>query len=457
MLGRGGFLMNKLLYGRELCQEEIPTFLWPNLSQYHQRQAGVKNKGKYICRRCNQQMTIFKEQICSCSQPCGYCTHCINLRKLKICTPLYSLPEKNDFKNDSQAQLLKWTGNLSAQQSQASLDIIKSIQDKKDRLLWAVAGAGKTEMLFLGIEHALKNGSRIAIVSPRVDVCLELYPRLDQAFPMVPKLLIYGKMKESYRYTPFVLATTHQLLRFKEAFDLIVIDEVDAFPFHNDQTLYFASKKALKKDGLTLYLTATPDQKMQTRVKNGDLAASILPARYHGHSLPVPKAQLARNWKETLLKHPKQSVVYKKLKHLIQLKRRFLVFLPNIQWMLRFEKQLRVLFSDVPFEAVHSTDPARESKVLKMREKSVQFLLTTSILERGVTFPDIDVLVVGAEDQIFTESALVQISGRVGRSPKFPTGEVIFYHNGWTKAMRQSIQQIKWMNMVARKRGLLNE
>ncbi|MFK4997169.1 hypothetical protein ACI2OX_04930 [Bacillus sp. N9] len=52
------------------------------------------------------------------------------------------------------------------------------------------------------------------------------------------------------------------------------------------------------------------------------------------------------------------------------------------------------------------------------------------MLERGVTFPNIDVAVIGAEDDIFTEAALVQISGRVGRSSEFPNGTITFFIMG---------------------------
>ncbi|MDG3045198.1 hypothetical protein OE903_19940 [Bacillus sp. B6(2022)] len=46
-------------------------------------------------------------------------------------------------------------------------------------------------------------------------------------------------------------------------------------------------------------------------------------------------------------------------------------------------------------------------------------MVTTTILERGVTIQDVQVGVLGAESPIFTESALVQISGRAGRHPDF--------------------------------------
>src|SRR5690606_22417394 len=83
--------------------------------------------------------------------------------------------------------------------------------------------------------------------------------------------------------------------------------------------------------------------------------------------------------------------------------------------------------------AVHSEDPERKEKVVKMRRNEISLLLTTTILERGVTFPNIDVAVIGAEDDIFTEAALVQIAGRVGRSVDFPTGNITFFHFGRSK------------------------
>ena len=99
------------------------------------------------------------------------------------------------------------------------------------------------------------------------------------------------------------------------------------------------------------------------------------------------------------------------------------------------EKLLPLLQNIHPkIEAVYSEDPQRKEKVLAMRQKEIPILLTTTILERGVTFPKLDVAVFGAEDRIFTESALVQIAGRVGRSSDYPSGDITFFHYGKTTA-----------------------
>jgi competence protein ComFA len=58
--------------------------------------------------------------------------------------------------------------------------------------------------------------------------------------------------------------------------------------------------------------------------------------------------------------------------------------------------------------------------------------------------------VLGSEDDIFTESALVQISGRVGRNAAFPTGEITFFHYGKTQAMLDAKRHIEQMNEEAK-------
>ncbi|WP_374955073.1 DEAD/DEAH box helicase family protein [Paenibacillus sp. PCH8] len=59
-------------------------------------------------------------------------------------------------------------------------------------LLWAVTGAGKTEMIFPLLQHTLDRGGRALVATPRRDVVLELAPRLAKAFPGTPIATLYG-------------------------------------------------------------------------------------------------------------------------------------------------------------------------------------------------------------------------------------------------------------------------
>ena len=84
--------------------------------------------------------------------------------------------------------------------------------------------------------------------------------------------------------------------------------------------------------------------------------------------------------------------------------------------------------------------------VEKFRRQELSILVTTTILERGVTFPCVDVFVLLSNHRLYTKSTLVQISGRVGRAAERPTGELLFLHDGSTKEMRKAIAEIKAMN-----------
>ncbi|WP_208560818.1 DEAD/DEAH box helicase [Marinilactibacillus kalidii] len=448
--------MSEELIGREVMFSECKNVKADELKKddIYKSTGFYQEKGVERCRRCNTAIVEIEHNECTCGQPCTYCTNCLQMGKVSRCTTFYHISEKNDFQKSIRPHL-KWEGTLSDQQKQASEDILRSIKNNEHCLLWAVAGAGKTEMLFPGIEHALKEKKRVGIASPRVDVCLELAPRIQQAFPSISVSVLYGASEEAYRYTQIVVATTHQLYRFKEAFDLLVIDEIDAFPFRLDKSLHFAVEKARKKGSSLIFLTATPDRADQKKIQQGKINACILPARYHGYPLPVPRMVRERNWKKSLLKRVEVTKVYGEMKKRLEQKRRFMVFLPNINWMTRFSQVLANRFPTKRFESVHSQDDQRKEKVQMMREKKLDFILTTTILERGVTFEAIDVFVVGADDRTFTESALVQIAGRVGRSPKYPTGDVFYFHDGSTKPIKRAIKQIKTMNKMANQRGLL--
>ena len=95
-------------------------------------------------------------------------------------------------------------------------------------------------------------------------------------------------------------------------------------------------------------------------------------------------------------------------------------------------------------ETVYSGDGERYSKVERMREGEIKILLTTTILERGVTFKDLDVIVVHTE--YFPADTLIQICGRVGRKPQDPMGNVHFIKLYNTHHIQKTVRTIKAFN-----------
>ncbi|MGD7052998.1 DEAD/DEAH box helicase [Sutcliffiella horikoshii] len=316
----------------------------------------------------------------------------------------------------------------------------------------AVCGAGKTEVLFKGIETALSKGARVCIATPRTDVVLELSPRIKQVFPNIEVATLYGGSEDRSKNAPLTIATTHQLLRYHRAFDTLIIDEVDAFPYSMDPTLEYAAKQARTDKGSLIFLSATPSKEMQREVLVKRLESVVIPARYHKQPLPVPALEWCGKWEKKVLRGSLPTNVKSWVKKHMEKGSPIFLFVPSIDILEKVTYILEKEHGDL-VAGVHSKDTDRKEKVARFREGKIKMLITTTILERGVTVANVQVGVLGSEDDVYSESALVQIAGRVGRSSQYPNGDVRFFHYGKTNEMVGAVDQIRRMNYQARKGG----
>ena len=77
----------------------------------------------------------------------------------------------------------------------------------------------------------------------------------------------------------------------------------------------------------------------------------------------------------------------------------------------------------------------------------LNYLLTTSVLERGVTIKNLQVLVYQADKRsIYDSATLIQISGRVGRKMDAPSGEVVFFAEKETEEIADAVRKIEHYN-----------
>lgn len=446
--------------GKILLREEI--FLSEDLFQFllqHKvflpKPSIRKNIFGYKCIRCNnRKKSLFGTLPCvACDKNHIYCRKCIQMGRVISCEPLYLW----NGKKPTYAKIpdpCSWEGELAPHQMKAAERIVQAIEEKeKELLIWGVCGAGKTEMLFPGITKALQAGKRICLATPRTDVVRELRPRLEEAFSSVTIQALYGGSQEKEGSAQFIVSTTHQLLRFYDTFDVMIIDEIDAFPYHMDPSLPYATSRASKEESTTVYLTATPRTKQKLRSRLQLLPHIFVPVRFHGHPLPIPKPKMCFHLKRSLAENKLPTPFFSWLETRENSKRQLLIFVPTIPLAVEMKKTLTrqlkaksFLQKSQTIAYVHAEDADREEKIMKFRNKEIQIFITTTILERGVTFPSIDVAVIDAGHDVFDEAALVQIAGRVGRSLEDPSGEVIFFHDGKTNAMERAIQSIQSMN-----------
>ncbi|NOU95078.1 DEAD/DEAH box helicase [Paenibacillus sp. LMG 31456] len=435
------------------------------------------------CHRCGgeDEQLVYTDCI-FCGTACPYCEQCLTMGRSRYCAIMVSaslepgmlskseayyhddLESKLSLSLDSYIQ--PW--GLSEIQAEASLEALaflkandlqmagaNPVREQRRFLIWAVTGAGKTEMIFPLIQYTVAQGGKVVVATPRRDVVLELKPRLEKAFAPTPVVTLYGGSEQRWDSGTITIATTHQLLRFHHAFDLVIIDELDAFPYHNNPMLEYAAQKVCKTTGATVLLSATPPKHLQKAAKRRHLPHVKVAARFHRHPLPVPILMSSAPLAQQL----KQSSLPIKLKHrmMTSLERgaQVFVFVPKIYMVEPLTQLLSRLFPEIVVQGTSSKDDNRTQKVGDFRNKQVRMLITTTILERGVTIPKSDVFILDADAPIFDSAALVQMAGRAGRSADDPAGSVFFVAKERTRAQVEATRQIKGMNALARKKGYL--
>ena len=398
-----------------------------------------KEKGKLFCQRCNS--SILEEW----HLPIGayYCRECLLMKRVRSDQALYYFPQEDFPKQD----VLKWRSQLTPFQEKVSEGLLQAVEKKEPILVHAVTGAGKTEMIYQVVAKVIDDGGVVCLASPRIDVCLELYKRLQNDFACDIALL-HGESDPYFR-TPLVVATTHQLLKFHHAFDLLIVDEVDAFPYVDNSVLYYAVNQCVKEEGVKIFLTATSTDELDKMVRTGELKRLSLPRRFHGNPLIIPKPVWLSDFNRCLEKNKLSA----NLKTYIEKQRRtsypLLIFASEIKKGEKLKEILQEQFSNENIGFVSSVTENRLEQVQAFRDGELTILISTTILERGVTFPFVDVFVVDANHRLFTKSSLIQIGGRVGRSMDRPTGELLFFHDGLNTSIKKAIKEIKQMNKEA--------
>ena len=323
---------------------------------------------------------------------------------------------------------------LSREQKELSDKLVENYKKGIDSLVYAVTGSGKTEISLQIMQYALKCGEKVAFALPRRDVAIELYNRLKEIFKYNKVICLYGghtKDKEG----DIVVLTTHQLYRYKHYFSLIILDEIDAFPFKDDPILHEMFFQSLF--GHYVMMSATPSDEIINFFKQKDKDILYLSTRFHRHPLPVPK----------IMKYPILFQYYfliRKTSKFLKEGKQVFIFAPTIEICEKIYRFLSIFVKGGNY--VHSKRANRKEIIDLFRNKFYKYLVTTSVLERGVTVRNLQVIIMQTDHKIYEKGILVQISGRVGRKIDAPTGEVIYLASKITKSMYESINDIRKSN-----------
>ena len=169
-----------------------------------------------ICPRCKNQDPKYFYTFNNTSY-CRKCIH-IGLKNETISNTVKKVNLNADFKLDYQ---------LTPLQEKLSNELLNRYKKHQNTILKAVCGAGKTEITYALIKYALNSGHNVCFTTPRKELVIELAKRFESQFTNVTITCVYGG-HTTKTDGQFIICTTHQLYRYPNFFDLLILDEIIA-------------------------------------------------------------------------------------------------------------------------------------------------------------------------------------------------------------------------------------
>ncbi|MEG0823248.1 MAG: helicase-related protein [Erysipelotrichaceae bacterium] len=325
---------------------------------------------------------------------------------------------------------------LTDKQLIATNKLMEYLKLKNNVLVFAACGAGKTEIVMEPIKYYLNEHKKVCFAISRRQVVLEIRERLAKAFTNM-KVICVCEGHTRVIDGDIIVCTMHQLHRYPNCFDLLIMDEVDAFPYKNNDVLHaIAHHSSL---GQVIYLSATPDLIMLKEVKENKLKMVELFQRPHKHPLVEPTIR------QGILLY-RYYMLYRFLKDHHLNKIQVLIYVPTRAMAHKLANRLNIVYR---VKAITSTTSNKDEIIKEFHEHKYEALVCTTILERGITIKGVDIVILDADHLVFDCASLIQIIGRVGRSIDKPSGEGLFIIKRRTGEVNACISTIKRMNLNA--------
>ncbi len=366
-----------------------------------------------------------------------FSTFLVNSEIRKKIKKIKKIKKKFDI-NKQNKIISKLDFSLTTDQNKTLNEINKDLcsENKMFRLLQGDVGSGKTIVSLLSALNTINSDFQVAVMAPTEILARQHFSLAKKIFPKNIKIeLLSGK--STYRDKKNILDKllkkeidiifgTHALFQKKVEFKklgLIIIDEQHKFGVSQRKKL---SDKA-GKDCDVLLMTATPIPRTLTMTIYGDMDLSIIREKPN-----VRKAIKTYSKLESKIED-----VIKFIKKEIKLGNQIFWVCPLIEESKKIDhtsaikksEYLKKLFPNEVYLLHGKTTIEEKEKILnKFLKNEFKILVSTTIIEVGIDFPNANVIVIENANK-FGLSQLHQLRGRVGRGNKESSCILMFKSN----------------------------
>jgi ATP-dependent DNA helicase RecG len=299
----------------------------------------------------------------------------------------------------------------SADQLQAIDEIVSDLRSPypMQRILSGDVSTGKSFTFMVPAAASYLAGAKVAIIAPGQILAQQLAAELSSLFYEIPVVTVVGPVGKATidLSAGIVVGTTAVLSAAKKAgivFDLVIADEQQRFSVAQRQKLIAPHTNFLES-------TATAIPRTVALVKLGGLPISIL------RTTPVPREIVTR-----IITHNARQKLHDLVMQIIKQggQAAFVYPVVNGETDTRnaveaaYERFRRSLGDDVGRVHGGMTDDEKNDVINKMKAGQLKLLVASTVIEVGVTFPGLTLLVAVSPEH-FGVAQLHQLRGRVAR------------------------------------------
>ena len=349
--------------------------------------------------------------------------------------------------------------NFNFQLTKNQNDIIDEISkdlsshSKMFRILQGDVGSGKTIISLIAAANVIESGHQVAFMAPTEILAMQHYLLANKIFnktniktnfltgksTYLERKKIINKLKEKEIN---IIFGTHALFQKKTKFNhlgLIIIDEQHKFGVKQRMEL---SKKG-GDDCDILLMSATPIPRTLIMTVYGDMDVSRL----------IEKPYYRKDI--TTLSKPEVKIneVIEFIKKEIKIGNQIFWVCPLIEESKKLDyeaaiKKFEYLNKIFPYKVglIHGSLKKEQKEIVlkNFLDKNIQILVSTTIIEVGIDFPNANVIVIENSNK-FGLSQLHQLRGRVGRGIKQGTC-ILFYKKNLSENAKKRIKILKSTN-----------
>lgn len=281
------------------------------------------------------------------------------------------------------------------------------------RALCADVGYGKTATYAVAAAAAVMAGKRVIVMLPSRVLAEQVFKELQNWYPQLDKNLVIGSEKsKGYLVFPLLVGTTaliHRIERDDLRPDLIIVDEQQRFAREQRD-------KLLKVDAHILEVTATCIPRSQCLIQMGVTKLST-----------IDECHVEKNIVTRVHREANKAALFQEVKQTIARGGQVLCVYPSkgIHTEADDDSLPSVLEAFPLWEKVfpgrvamaHGSQSEEEQRdnLRRVRDKEVDILLATTVIETGVHLPDARRIIINRAER-FGLSTLHQLRGRVGRT-----------------------------------------